>query len=456
MQMSAAEAGLQPQENGVVATTAAATGADGGGGGGGDTSVKYFGPANRSEYDQAQWGMVHVARSTEPPPTARRRQQGVPAFLRNARALGTEHQPTYHRLGSLLTILHEIPAARNFLVRFGPPDQPLPDSYGHGADWWKGEPIIPPDVLAAVQRNEIQWGDDTEQPLHHELHRLMAFLDGTDRSYGSADSIIEMRRVVAVPTWGGDLESLVLAHMKELAAEEAMLFLTPLTAEIGLNTNDRGPDQQLFMVDFEVHRNTDVWAFIKTLYNAFDIFCWSDILVNGPEPTHVSMKVFTHTPPVLTMRFTFDGVDDRIDVPETLYLDRYMEERRAEAIEIQLVIVDIYRAVSRARELEERLVRWTDSSGHSWDKREQLAKTIRLNQERIRAVEQTARWRAFDPSDILETPYDDDSVAPLTVPEERLKEAWENEIRLCEERLAEITVKLQSTRTPYEMAHLHG
>ncbi|EMR63837.1 putative ubiquitin interaction domain-containing protein [Eutypa lata UCREL1] len=165
---SAAESGIPAQQSGVIDTGSA---------------PKHFGPANRSEYDSAQWAMVPTKAATEvtdtdPKPSMRKRQPGTPAFIR---------QTKDGRLGSLLSIYHKIPLVRNILLSF-------PDSartYGHNSEWWKGQPILKPEVLAAMARGEQVSGDDGHPAFSEELHRLMAFLDNTDRSYATVDALTE-------------------------------------------------------------------------------------------------------------------------------------------------------------------------------------------------------------------------------------------------------------------------
>lgn len=429
MQLSAAEYGFAPQETGVVV----------------DTSVKYFGPANRDEYDQTQWGMVHVKRSTEPPPSARRRSshQTAPAFLRNARVLGSEENPVHHRIGSILTILHEIPAARNFLLSLGAPAP----TYGNNSEWWKGQQMVAPHVLAAMQRGDTQFSENTEPPLNEEIHRLMAFLDGTERSYGSGDVVADLKSVVPFPGWGGDPEKNLLDAIRDLVGTENTSLLASQLVDFGLNNDVRLASESTMMINFDAVSGTDIWNFIKSLYNAFDIYCWTDVLLNGPEPSDVSMKVFARPAEVLIMRFGVDGVDDRIDVPEIFYLDQFTEERRADAKDIQHDLVDVYRALNKANELEEQAKKWVDPAGQVYDRTDQLAKAIKLDKQKIRWLEETARWRTFQAADILETSFEEASLE-LTPDEVLLKEAWENEIQLCEEELAETNAKLQRRWCP--------
>jgi len=68
---SRADLGMPPQESGVTGT-----------------EVVHFGPATRSQYEQGQWDMVPIGKSSarevfvEPEPADRKREPGTPAFLK--------------------------------------------------------------------------------------------------------------------------------------------------------------------------------------------------------------------------------------------------------------------------------------------------------------------------------------------------------------------------------------
>ncbi|RQM06475.1 hypothetical protein DH86_00002337, partial [Scytalidium sp. 3C] len=115
---SRAEAGLPPQESGVIGT-----------------DQVYFGPATRTQYEEGKWDMVPIGKSSvqeilfDPEPTERKREIDAPAFLKPA--------VEDHRLAALLTIYHEIPLAREiFLDRMD-----VSPSYGFNQEWWSGTEI---------------------------------------------------------------------------------------------------------------------------------------------------------------------------------------------------------------------------------------------------------------------------------------------------------------------------
>lgn len=106
-------------------------------------------------------------------PAERIRQRGQPAFLKPL--------PQGDFLPSLITILQTIPACRDILL-----DVAHLDDYGHNGRWWEGEPI------QALKTDPTTSDDTVNNGLLHEVQRLMAFLENTDRSYGSAEALAQL------------------------------------------------------------------------------------------------------------------------------------------------------------------------------------------------------------------------------------------------------------------------
>ncbi|MBE3044568.1 hypothetical protein IMZ48_18770, partial [Candidatus Bathyarchaeota archaeon] len=165
---SANEAGLDappPQTSGVVS------------GYGGSPA---FGPATREQYDTDQWALVRQGTSQDQgassvAPSARKRDPKAPVLLLN------DSSSMEQRLGSILTILHEISLARNTLLQLGPQEA----GYGHNGEWWTGKPIVPPHMTHANSLDEVVVCEE-------EVHRLLGFVESTDRSFGSSRVLSEL------------------------------------------------------------------------------------------------------------------------------------------------------------------------------------------------------------------------------------------------------------------------
>lgn len=185
---SAQEAGVsaQEQETGIVDPQIIMT-------------APVFGPATRSTYDAQNWAMVPTAptwnnETAIPPASKRKRPDDTPAFL-----VPGAGDLDGNRIGAFLTILHAIPLARNKLLESGEPAS----SYWHNAEWWQGKDILAPDVLSRLQAGDLDANAPEAFPnFEEEVHRIIAFLDQSTRSYCAASSLANL-----LPALGSSSES---------------------------------------------------------------------------------------------------------------------------------------------------------------------------------------------------------------------------------------------------------
>jgi len=157
---------LLPQQSGITS---------------GYTPGANFQPAQQAYYSEQNWALTTVgpdAKTVEivldPPPSGRRREKNEPAFIR--------HGPNMCGLGGLLTILHSIPEAREELLQ----RHHVLNDYGHNDQWWRGQVIQLPKIVNIEDEGPIE---DAHLEVITETQRLMAFLDHTERSYGSCESL---------------------------------------------------------------------------------------------------------------------------------------------------------------------------------------------------------------------------------------------------------------------------
>ncbi|KAI9149409.1 hypothetical protein HJFPF1_11461 [Paramyrothecium foliicola] len=395
---SAQEAGISmpQQESGVVD---------------GATSSAYFGPANRSDYEQADWAMVPTAISetnfdSVPAPSSRQRAPGAPAFL--VQGVSTSGN---HRLGGLLTILHEIPLARNVLLECGSPAS----AYGHNSEWWKGQEILPPHVLAQLQTGELQWGQqDVAKPnFEEEIHRLMAFLDQTERSHGTVSVLAD---TMPLPHTGAEKQ------FYELLADRNREKLAPLTqvATIAqIHGSELGDEEARFgLLDIEHTRND--YSGIKTLYESIDLVMWSDVLAFNEVHEGSKMAMFRDTGEVLAIRLGGDGPADSIDIPPEFYPERYLETRKEEARRIQLAVCETKRALARLTEEEQALYEWRDEwSNKTLDKREVIKKAMDQWKGFREYLESLGRFQVMEESGFDTTKHPDYRLAPCQLDDQQ-------------------------------------
>lgn len=425
---SRAESGVaSPQETGIAHA---------------DTSLPAFGPANRDDYDQNQWAMVPIHKEpAEPPPSSRKREPGSPAFLR-CRKTGYER----HRLGTLLTVFHEIPAARNALLSSGIPAA----TYGHSPAWWKGQPIVPAHIQAARDRGELSWADDTDPDFSEEVHRLMAFLDITDRSYGTADVLADLKIISG--GWGsGDYEPTFLRVLKETNGDDKT---RPLWTYLKLASMQEIPDSdtdsvdEYGMLDLKVPDGPSEG--VTSLYNLWDLLYWIEPGTTDAEDEEpAKMAYITAAPEVLTMRI--NGAVSSIDIPETFYLDRYIESNKEKAATIQAKICRVHGALAKAKEVENHITKWTSPrDGSEWDRSLLINKVIERDEKEIWRVKARALWRKHeecnasgDPFPYLpHLPAQLDNLIELTEREEAVIKHYEAQIDISKEKLSLIDRRL--------------
>ncbi|RYP15513.1 hypothetical protein DL767_010317 [Monosporascus sp. MG133] len=422
---SAAESGVAPQETGVVENS---------------TAVKNFRRTNRTDYDSSQWAMVPTKASTEttttdPRPSLRKRQP-----------------------------------VRNILLSFPTPAR----SYGHNSEWWKGQPILKPEALAAMMRGEEVEGDDAHPAFNEELHRLMAFLDKTDRSYCTVDALIETQPIDpsgGQHNWGVDYETKFLDHLFDMNHLMPEFDVAPLVSVGELvpasssTSNESSDDSEALekehgSVNFgllDIHLDHDQWSWVNSLYDALDQLLWAQAI--APEqsaPESAGIAVLVRPAEVITMRFNGAGLQKPCEIPATFYADRYMESRRDLARHFQRQIHGI-----RRNGLQE-LAKWEGSRvmcrgepgcsklaslDRPHDIRSCRTKMIENFEMLIDQQRKNAQWRYYDDQWNKDIPYSMNDLRlvstwtgpfQLTAEEESKQKKWERIIEVAKDELEQL------------------
>ncbi|KHO00332.1 ubiquitin interaction domain-containing protein [Metarhizium album ARSEF 1941] len=330
------------------------------------TSTPYFGPANRNDYDQSNWAMVPAGPSESqapctPSPSLRKRTSGAPAFL--VQGMSTVGN---HGLGGLLTVLHQIPLARNALLEIGEPAT----SYGFNSEWWKGQEILPTHVVERLQAGDLQWGpqDGSKPDVEEEIHRLLAFLDSTERSYGSVSVLTDL---IPYPSLGPEKQFYEYLGPKNEEKLKPLIHSAALAPVFG---DDLGDEEAKFGLLEMEHLRSD-YAYIKTLYESLDHTMWSDVLSWNELHEGSKMAMFTETGEVLAVKVNGDGPQDSIDIPEKLYLEKYQTSRKDEARRIQVSWCDTKNAIMKIAKEEQQLFEWRNDWDHQMiDKKQMIQK----------------------------------------------------------------------------------
>ncbi|KAL8917692.1 MAG: hypothetical protein Q9172_005720 [Xanthocarpia lactea] len=292
MQEAMARSTTLPQETGVIAA-----------------DKPYFGPVTHEHQDTKNWQMT-LSKATareiplDPEPQDRRRQPGTPAFLRP-----TAHG---HRLPGLVKILHTIPAAREALLSRGC----IRSEYGRESEWWNGVPVEYPQVVYEEEDLEAPYKE-----ILYEAQRLMAFLDDTERTYGSSDALSALPRLrefhedPIIDEFLGGWHYATVTYDPESQWKD--VFST-------LGVRSDGETERVIhdVQVLEVEVKEDQFVSGQSLYEIIDSTLWP-----SRDGTEVEGQVYLDTvADVLVMRVSRgDSVNEGLDnkIPPIWYADRY-------------------------------------------------------------------------------------------------------------------------------------
>lgn len=267
----------------------------------------YFGPVRREHQETKNWIMTTSKASAAkeiilgPDPQDRRRQPSTPAFLR----------PTLagHRLPGLVKILHAIPAAREALLC-----RPcIQSDYAHNDEWWDGVPIEYPQILHGDEDEDLPGRE-----ILYEPQRLMAFLDDTERAYGSCDALS------ALPNLCRHQEDPVIKEFLEMWSIAAARYNPgDLTSDLFCTRGVRSGNQDYInILDLEIDEQHFEPG--QSLYDTIDSFLWSSW-----DGTEADEEIFLdRVADVLVIRvergdYVNEGLD--IKIPPVWYSDRYRQ-----------------------------------------------------------------------------------------------------------------------------------
>ncbi|KAK4105102.1 hypothetical protein N658DRAFT_200838 [Parathielavia hyrcaniae] len=392
-----------------------------------------FGPANRLDYDPDEWAMIELKnKETDPDPTLRTRKAGAPVLLRCRLEKAWEK----HRIGALLMIFQQIPAARNALLRSGE----IPGyGYGNNGDWWQGQPILPPSQRAAngwLNDSAVSWSD--------EVHRLVAFLEATERSYGTADILPRASNLGGKET--GDTEKDFFSNFAQLQpAEGPSENREALMSAVEIVAFDNGSQQggdYFGLLDLQVNKEADPPA--DNLYGVMDWLFFADLKLAKEEPSAARMAWIAQPSDVFTCRLQGDdGLPGPLLIPETFFLDRYMKARGLEIHEIQMDMIDLWKAYYASQRKEDELIKWVNpQTNKTYDRRVLIKAAVRRCRERMGRISHRAFWREHEqaPADGEGEYYLPEHVGePILLPEEASVVAhYKAKIQELEGQLAEM------------------
>lgn len=302
------------------------------------TQPQNFGEATRDHYDESDWAMTLFNTSSQeivisPDPEDRKRVGDEPAFLRPS--------PDSQYLGGLLTILHSIPLAREALLL----RNRLISNYGHDAQWWNGQPINIPKVVTMedAQDCNTDWDD-----ILHEAQRLMAFLDSTNRSFGSTDALASLKSLVCnlEGNVGMFLETWQESAVRADPGSQLATIFSSNACKRPLSIHDSPVHKEFFSLDPFVESEHG-----QTLYDVLDRTMWADRPGEGLDDVWLERVA-----DVLTIRLEVYDSEKSVDVkiPPVFYPDRYLASCRELARDFRMQRLQVYEEIFKIERLMNR------------------------------------------------------------------------------------------------------
>jgi hypothetical protein len=319
----------------------------------------------------------------DPDPTLRARKEGAPVFLRCRKK---KDEWGKHRLGPVLTIFQQIPAVRNALLQTG---EAPGYGYGNKSDWWRGEAIALPG-----QSDPDGWANDPTVSWSDEVHRLMAFLELTERAYGTADVLAKARHPETHDT--DDPEKDFFQSFSESRPNEDTLGIREtLISSVEVvyldNFSPQGGDR-FGLLDLQIGKDNDPLP--ETLYNVLDWLFFVDLRLAREDPSATRMAWISQASEVLTCRFQGDGLPAPVQIPETFYIDRYLKSNGQKLQELQMEMITLLEAYDASMRKEADLIRWVNpQTNKAYDRRVLIKASVRRCQEKMARIRHRAFWR---------------------------------------------------------------
>ncbi|KAI0205063.1 hypothetical protein F4808DRAFT_448173 [Astrocystis sublimbata] len=395
------ESGVVPQEAGLVA--------DG-------VPPGTYGPANQQTHDPTERAMVRVnangdadhASSDHPVgPSQMRRTPGAPGFI---------WQTGFHRIGCILSIYHQIPLARNFLLRCGE----AAADYNYASDWWSGKPIVPPEREERLRNGEEPSKEDRTD-FAQELHRLMAFLDSADRAFASADNIAKIIEIdESRGSWSPDCEEMLFQALSNSSIDNIDSGLAQMTtagritlvappSPNGSHSDDNEDDNSSSFIFLDISLDHGNSSCVDTLYDALDHLLWSSALSmdfafpNDPFPEAANTAVLTMPGEVLTMRIGGTGLSKECEIPAVFYADRYLDSRKDQGIRFQTQMRELKKALKRLDLAEKAQATCSgqicsfsvQGFGQSHDIRDCCGKMAEYTERLLERQKRSVQWRYY-------------------------------------------------------------
>ncbi|OAX78593.1 hypothetical protein ACJ72_07099 [Emergomyces africanus] len=278
------------------------------------TNQTKLAPATQNHYDETAWALTLLEPATRdvcihPDPEERKRVKDEPAFLRPS------EEADY--LAGFLTILHAIPLAKEALLL----RDKVIDDYGSDSQWWNGYPINLPSLMMMADDGQVH--ESIHDDVLLEAQRLMAFLDSTNRAFGSIDCLASLKSLQSWSTEynvGQFLESWQMAAVAATPNNQLATIFSSLAYKRPFSVAEDPIDKEFFSLELPVHPDL-----VETLYDAIDVSMWQD----SPDSELDDIWI-DRVGEVFSVRLNSTDTQQSVDVkiPAVWYPDRYMEACR--------------------------------------------------------------------------------------------------------------------------------
>ncbi|KAF2157995.1 hypothetical protein K461DRAFT_290254 [Myriangium duriaei CBS 260.36] len=293
----------------------------------GIVTVSDFHPATKAHYDPSRWAMtLHGSSNTHEAKeivldvdvAERRNQDGQPRFFK--------HLPSGDYLPSLLTIAHSIPAAREaMLLR-----SHVQPSYGQDSEWWRGQAIRLPRIVNTEDGSPADATAAENEDIVNEVQRLMAFLDGSDRSYGCIDNLTALvtararkENTTSETVMDQTLQSWESAVCALQGGDHGVSSL--FHSIVGTNHPSGNPSQDMWSLPLSISEDDRRRLGELTLADVMDSTLWDTDL----EDENIYDTFMERCADILPMRVMQDSTSRSnlgLVVPAEIYVDKYLKE----------------------------------------------------------------------------------------------------------------------------------
>ncbi|KAG5291898.1 ubiquitin interaction domain-containing protein [Histoplasma ohiense] len=313
------------------------------------TNQMKLAPATQNHYDETAWALTLLEPATRevcihPDPEERKRVNDEPVFLRPS------EEADY--LAGFLTIIHAIPLAREALLL----RDKVIDDYGSDSQWWNGQPIDLPSLVTFADDGYMD--DSVHDDVLVEVQRLMAFLDGTHRAFGSIDALANLKSIQSWSTEynvGQFLESWQRSAVAATPDNQLATIFSSLAYKRPFSVDEEPIDKEFLALELPVHSDL-----VETLYDAIDVSMWQD----SPDSELDDIWI-DRIGEVFSLRLNSTDPQKSVDVkiPAVWYPDRYMEACRDISRNIRKRRIETSLEIDKLQHLMQRFS--TPKIGHS-------------------------------------------------------------------------------------------